>query len=1100
MHNLQDFKNRGMSVKYIYRVAFSELHFALLVTFALWSVDDVRGVRGEPVNVTVAVMEDNVSPSLRFGWNRTMPAVNMAEERVKLLYRDHIHFTFTYHETTCSSVGASAIFADIRCRYGLSVLIGPGCSTPMYSIAPLAMAWDIPVVNPIASGLYDKELYPLVTALSPFSPASFAGAIKAFLKQFGYTHIIIVEDTLTGFATPRILKETLISSLRSSPEYSWREFQANSGDVILSDINKLLDQAKTYSRVFVLFTRLRAARAIMLEAARRGLATSGEFVFLIIHKLSWGPDLGWRDPEASDEENAAFLESLGQAYFPYIQAWPEIRRGDNFTEELIRRSLEDYGFDYGGVLPTQWVPGYYDAVMMYAQVLNESLAEGGSPTDGLAITRSLVNRTFSGVLREVKINEEGIRLNDVTFGYYELGTAAWKRAAIWHYQTDRLEELPPGFVWRYNQNVPPPNEPNCGYSGEKCSSDENKNEIIALALGLTVGILFATLIVSLLFHRLWRKQIRTDLWWWKIDPSDLAFMNTENFSVFGSTMKESKRNFGSLPGPDGTFHISDACLDDFAIWKGQRVRVNRLALGNLSLSQELLLEFDLIREVNHSNISKGLGACLAPTLNALVTERCSKGNLQDLLGNFNVTLDEQFKFSLCTDIINGLCYLHDSPVRFHGRLNSEVCLIDNRFTVKLADYGLTTLYSALVVNKSSQEYKKECLWKAPELLRGDTLKQFGGREADIYSCAIVMDEVFTREAPYFAESDLLTLDEILDKVAAGLKPPFRPCSKIWSHDMRSLLEQCWAEEPRLRPTGASVRNSLRRIVRSLGASTNILDNLMRRMEMYANNLEKMVEDKTIELREEKKRSDELLYQILPRSVAHKLRLGQRVEPQSYESVTIFFSDIVGFTSLSAESSPFEIVTFLNDLYTCFDAIIDEYDVYKVETIGDAYMVVSGLPQENGNLHAVHIANMSLKLLEAITEFKIQHRPQMRIMLRIGCHSGSVVAGVVGLKMPRYCLFGDTVNTASRMESNGEALKIHLSQSVKNILDCFDMFMLEPRGAIPVKGKGFMETYWLTGRVEESLFTAVVHDFHSTVLEEKKAALSHNAQITETPNT
>ena len=76
-----------MSVKYIYRVAFSELHFALLVTFALWSVDDVRGVRGEPVNVTVAVMEDNVSPSLRFGWNRTMPAVNMAEERVKLLYR-----------------------------------------------------------------------------------------------------------------------------------------------------------------------------------------------------------------------------------------------------------------------------------------------------------------------------------------------------------------------------------------------------------------------------------------------------------------------------------------------------------------------------------------------------------------------------------------------------------------------------------------------------------------------------------------------------------------------------------------------------------------------------------------------------------------------------------------------------------------------------------------------------------------------------------------------------------------------------------------------------------------------------------------------------
>ncbi|RUS89032.1 hypothetical protein EGW08_003203, partial [Elysia chlorotica] len=514
-----------------------------------------------------------------------------------------------------------------------------------------------------------------------------------------------------------------------------------------------------------------------------------------------------------------------------------------------------------------------------------------------------------------------------------------------------------------------------------------------------------------------------------------------------------------------------------------------------------------IRELNHTNISKVLGACLTPDFIALVTERCSKGTLQDLLGNANVTLDEQFKFSLCTDIINGLCYLHDSPVKYHGRLTSQACEIDNRFTVKLARYGLATLYSDLAVDKTSQEYKN-----------GINLNTYI-YTADIYSCAIVMVEVFTRETPYFAEMDLLTVDDILDKVVAGLTPPFRPASKIWSRDLTCLLTQCWAEEPRQRPTAVAVRNCLRRIV-----STNILDNLMRRMEMYANNLEKMVEDKTVELREEKKKSEELLYQILPRSVANKLRLGQKVEPQSFESVTIFFSDIVGFTSLSAESSPFEIVTFLNDLYSCFDAIIDEYDVYKVETIGDAYMVVSGLPQENGNLHAVHIANMSLKLLEAVTEFKIRHRPGMKIMLRIGCHSGSVVAGVVGLKMPRYCLFGDTVNTASRMESNGEALKIHLSQSVKSILDSFGLFLLEPRGSIPVKihlsqsvksildsfglflleprgsipvkGKGFMETYWLVGRIEDTSSTTGVYHFDSSeILQEKKALMSHNDDIT-----
>lgn len=248
---------------------------------------------------------------------------------------------------------------------------------------------------------------------------------------------------------------------------------------------------------------------------------------------------------------------------------------------------------------------------------------------------------------------------------------------------------------------------------------------------------------------------------------------------------------------------------------------------------------------------------------------------------------------------------------------------------------------------------------------------------------------------------------------------------------------------------------------------NILDNLLSRMEQYANNLEKLVEERTASYLEEKRKAEDLLYQLLPRSVASQLIKGQAVTAESYDSVTIYFSDIVGFTSLSAQSTPMQVVDLLNDLYTCFDSIIENYDVYKVETIGDAYMVASGLPVRNGMLHAREIARMSLALLRTVRTFSIRHRPQDQLKLRIGIHTGPCAAGIVGLKMPRYCLFGDTVNTASRMESNGQPLKIHVSHATKEALEKFKTFRVELRGDIELKGKGLMTTYWLLEEAPEN---------------------------------
>jgi atrial natriuretic peptide receptor A len=202
----------------------------------------------------------------------------------------------------------------------------------------------------------------------------------------------------------------------------------------------------------------------------------------------------------------------------------------------------------------------------------------------------------------------------------------------------------------------------------------------------------------------------------------------------------------------------------------------------------------------------------------------------------------------------------------------------------------------------------------------------------------------------------------------------------------SMMTRCWSEDPLDRPDFSALKVAIRKLNKD-NESGNILDNLLSRMEQYANNLEALVEERTADYLEEKRKAEDLLYELLPKSVAGQLIQGQSVIAETYTSVTIYFSDIVGFTALSAESTPLEVVDFLNDLYTCFDSIIGNFDVYKIETIGDAYMVVSGLPVKNGQNHAREIARMSLRLLEAVKTFRIRHRPNKKLQLRIGLHTG-----------------------------------------------------------------------------------------------------------------
>ncbi|XP_013886503.1 retinal guanylyl cyclase 2 [Austrofundulus limnaeus] len=494
---------------------------------------------------------------------------------------------------------------------------------------------------------------------------------------------------------------------------------------------------------------------------------------------------------------------------------------------------------------------------------------------------------------------------------------------------------------------------------------------------------------------------------------------------------------------------------NIGILEGDWVWLKKIPFGKTTtaVNQNTQNIFSQLREMRHENLNLYLGLFVDSGILALVVEHCPRGSLADLLADSNVRLDWMFKSSLLMDLIKGMKYLHLRGLT-HGRLKSTNCLVDGRFVLKITDYGLPMILQSQSV--SLPDDPQDLLWTAPELLKSQ--RQAGSFSGDVFSFSIIIQEVISRTPPY------AMMDMPAHEIVEHLKNPppvFRPVVSVDEApaECLNLMSECWNEDPSKRPSFDDIFKQFRGISR--GRRANIIDSMLRMLEQYSSNLEDLIRERTDELEVERNKTEKLIGQLLPKSVAQALKKGKPVQPEHYSDCTLYFSDIVGFTTISALSEPIEVVDLLNDLYTMFDAIIATHDVYKVETIGDAYMVASGVPNRNGNRHAAEVSNMSLDILHSIGAFKIKHMPEIKVKIRIGLHSGPVVAGVVGLTMPRYCLFGDTVTTASHMESSGLPYRIHISLSTVKVLTSLKVgYHIDTRKA---QVKGTEDTYWLMGR-------------------------------------
>lgn len=217
----------------------------------------------------------------------------------------------------------------------------------------------------------------------------------------------------------------------------------------------------------------------------------------------------------------------------------------------------------------------------------------------------------------------------------------------------------------------------------------------------------------------------------------------------------------------------------------------------------------------------------------------------------------------------------------------------------------------------------------------------------------------------------------------------------------------------------------------------------------------------LQLQDANEKSEQLLLNILPAAIADRLRAGESQIADSYDEVTVMFADLVGFTRMASSITPGELMTALNEVFSAFDTLSEKYNVEKIKTIGDAYLVVGGLPTPRAD-HVSDMADMALEMLSVIK--RIRETSGYPLDLRIGMATGPVVAGVIGRKKFVYDLWGDTVNTAYRMESNGVAGAVQVTQHTADRLG--ERYELEARGEIDLKGKGPTPAFLLRGKVAQ----------------------------------
>ncbi|KAK0410045.1 hypothetical protein QR680_004912 [Steinernema hermaphroditum] len=1056
--------------------------YALFLVQSQFTSPQVMTTRGIPATVLkVGLLFCNSTQRLRdlMGYAQSASAVTIALERVhsEHLLRN-INFSFVWYMDNCDESRAAGFTTQLIQQDRVDAIIGPSCSTSAIISGILGAFYNIAIFTWGASSsseLTDAQRFPTVATVNA-NTFTLGLAIREVMLEYEWKEFALVYTMDKVQRKCDFLQQDLEKAISSDDTIEVSISYKRQLNPTPEGLKQMLINLKTKARIIVsCFDSDTDKRLFLIEATRQGMNTD-EYVYIFPDLRSQGA-MGnaqaipfWQDtnvpPDGFDDlakasakrvllvdlenQSADTIATFNNELIEGMNKWPFL-----CDLKCVGGKQNAYAAVYARYL--------HDAFYMYARALNKTIDAGETDIRNGSVINTMSRGEFDGMTGHVRINENGTR--EPTFFLTALDPTdkpiVFAQIALQGNSVTFEPKYQNEFtsIWATRHNTRPLTQPVCGFDGKTCP--------VSITVYIVVGAVIIVLLVvatGLGIGYAIRQKIleeeRLNAEW------QIPYLELQKAASNGSDGYKSVRSVNSSAFSNSTKFTTESHVDTethaFFYFQRELVFAAKHPLRPRFTKKDFA-EIRKLRQFDHDNINRFVGMCLDGPQLFSIWKHCSRGSLQDVLAKDNFMTDSFFSFALMRDIASGLCAIHNSFLGCHGHLTSDCCLINDRWQVKISDYGINSVRGGRIPLKNY-------LWMAPEHIRRDDSN--GSKAGDVYSFAIICSEIINRKPPFDHTERLEPLEDLIYQLRRGGKQTIRPeiipaDGQEININLLHLIRDCWSEDASERPRMETVRSLMKQMMK--GGNQNLMDHVFNMLEQYAGSLEQEVDERMKELVEEKKKSDILLYRMLPRQVAEKLKTGQPVEPEAFDSVTIFFSDVVSFTTLASRCTPLQVVNLLNDLYTTFDGIIDSHDAYKVETIGDGYLCASGLPHRNGNNHAKEIADMSLAFLRSLHHFRIPHLPTERINLRIGFHSGSCVAGVVGLTMPRYCLFGDTVNTASRMESNGKPGRIHISaESNRFLTQIIGGYVTEHRGEVIIKGKGVMDTYWLVGRANEPI--------------------------------